>query len=99
MPLAITIYKIHYYYACTCKREQRYASTHVELPLLLAHPRCAELTARDKEAGSLPLLLVHLVYAKLLAKDKKGRSLPLYYLFKQALLQVKFKTKPNFQSS
>ena len=97
-PPAITIYEIHYYHACTCKREQRYASTHVELPPPLAHPRCAELTARDREAGSLPLSLVHLVYAELPAEDRKGGSLPLYHLFERAPPQVKFETKPNFRS-
>ena len=55
-PLAITIYKIHYYhYACTCKREQHYASTYVELPLSLAHLRYVELLVKDRKGGSLTL--------------------------------------------
>jgi hypothetical protein len=96
-PLAITIYKIHYYHhACTCKREQHCASTHVELPLSLAHPMCTELPAKDREARSLPLLPAHPRYAELLAKDRKGGSLTLYQLFEQVPPLVKFGMKPNF---
>ena len=55
-PPAITIYEIHYYHhACTCKREQHCASTHVELPLSPAHPVYAELPAEDRKGGSLHL--------------------------------------------
>jgi hypothetical protein len=102
-PLAITIYEIHYYHACTCKREQRCASTHVELPPPPAHPGCAELTAGDREAGSLPLSPAHPVYAELPAEGRKGGSLPLYHLplyhlFERVPPPVKFETKPNFRS-
>jgi hypothetical protein len=98
-PLAITIYEIHYYHqACTCKREQHCASTHVELPLSPAHPRCAELSAEDRKGGSLPLSAARPGYAELPAEDRKGGSLPLYQLFERVPPPVKFGTKPNFRS-
>jgi hypothetical protein len=54
LPLAITIYEFYYYYyACTCEREQPCASTPLELPLLLAYPRCAKLLAKDIKGRSL----------------------------------------------
>jgi hypothetical protein len=97
-PLAITIYEIHYYYTCIYKREQRCASIYIELPPAPAHLRYAELTAGDREAGSLPLSPAHPIYTELPAEDRKGGSLPLYYLFEQVPPLVKFETKPNFWS-